>query len=348
MKIELSGGLETALTHFAMLGLASILADSGATNVRIWWRNDTRACATVEWQGKPAENAVHEHARRHTFPSSWVQITSPRFSTEESGNRPTAGLFSPRQSFPNKTQDWESFMAARERATSDEMTQLDWRMLGGLGEPGHWLLIDNKPRPEAAASRWEMVPRNGGKEFVGKRLAPLAHIIATRTEAEILAGLDGSALKDELAKDSAAFRTATGLCKPRLVDNALAWCALWGLSCFPVVPRARELAFTPAAAPRNRTHPKSMTLPVWDHPVSVALWRTVVASEPLGTLTGSSGLDDAVGLTDEAFMAVQSLQRIGVLGLIRFPIHTNNPSAPERQILDGRLVFLHDLASLSG
>ena len=35
MRIELAGRLDTALTHFAMVGLAGILTESGAAGVRV-------------------------------------------------------------------------------------------------------------------------------------------------------------------------------------------------------------------------------------------------------------------------------------------------------------------------
>lgn len=332
MRIELAGTVDTALTHFAMVGLASILTEQGANGIHSWWQDGASARASLEWQGIPAEEAVHAHARRHTNPDGWVQAKAPGM---------TAGLFSPRQSFPSDKGGWTEFMLRRAAVMDESLTELDWRMIGGLGEPGHWLSIDNKPRPEAAASRWEMVPRNRGQEFMGKRLAPLSQIVAARDPGAIRTGLTGITKRDELGQDRADSRTGTGLCTPQPVDNALAWCALWGLSCFPVVPRSANVSTTPGATPLGRVQPAFMTLPVWDAPVSLALWRSVAASLAIGVVAPQPASEVAIDVLEAA---VQTLEHAGVLGVMHFPVHhTDNPSAPERQVLSGTLVMLDEL-----
>ena len=169
-----------------------------------------------------------------------------------------------------------------------------------------------------------------------------ARIVAAREPASILSGLTGTTMRDELGKDETASRTGTGLCPPQPVDNAIAWCALWGLSCFPVVPRATGIATTPGAAPLGRNKPESMTLPVWDTPVTGALWRIVTASQALGALTPQRQGEEPRAV-DEIAMAVQSLRYSGVLGLVQFPVrHTDNASSPERQIMAGSLVMLDE------
>jgi CRISPR-associated protein Csb3 len=333
MRIELAGDLRTALTHFALVGLASILAEQGREKIRVWWQDGSKAIPTVEWQGGSADKALHDHAKRHSHHESWVQASSP-------GGK--SGLFSPRQSFPADSAGWTEFMNLRSAELKKHLTELDWRMMGGLGEPGHWLFIDNKSRPDAAASRWEMIPRFRGDEFIGKRLAPLARIIASREPSAIQSGLIGDTLVDDLGGEGPS-RTGTGLCPPQPVDSAIAWCALWGLSCFPVVPRPASISATPGASPALRTQPAFMTLPIWETPVTVALWREVMTSAALHALSSALSGQNSTAW-DGAETAVEALVRAGVLALLHCPVHhTDNRSAPERQILEGNVVILDDL-----
>ena len=65
MKLVLCGGLDSALTHFAMIGLAGILEEAGATRVRLWWQDGPQAEPCLSWDGLDAGEAVHDHASRH-------------------------------------------------------------------------------------------------------------------------------------------------------------------------------------------------------------------------------------------------------------------------------------------
>lgn len=97
-----------------------------------------------------------------------------------------------------------------------------------------------------------MQPRNQGSEFVGTRLRKLAATVAQRDTAKILAGLTGQSVDDELGENSPGSRTATGLASPGPADNALAWCALWGISQFPFAMRINDTAETSGHFSRGR------------------------------------------------------------------------------------------------
>ena len=111
----------------------------------------------------------------------------------------------------------------------------DYRYFGALGQPSYWSGKKNKDdlQSDNGASRWEMVTRNQGKEFVRDRLLPLSQIVAARSVDEVRDGLLGLRIEDEAGKNEATSRTATGLHAPSKTDNARAWCALIGVSAFP-------------------------------------------------------------------------------------------------------------------
>lgn len=58
----------------------------------------------------------------------------------------------------------------------------DYRYFGALGQPSYWSgeQTNHSLRSDFGASRWEMVTRNKGQEFIGGRLFPLAQKVAAR------------------------------------------------------------------------------------------------------------------------------------------------------------------------
>src|SRR5690606_8685909 len=80
-------------------------------------------------------------------------------------------------------------------------------------------------------------PRNRGSEIVGTRLRTLAAKVADRSPQAVASGLRGTVVRDEAGNDEPDSRTPTGLAPPGPTYNALAWCALWGISQFPVAMR---------------------------------------------------------------------------------------------------------------
>lgn len=319
MRILLGGGIDSALTHFTLVGLAAILKEAGAKRVRLWWEDGASAQATLDWEGPTAGEAVRQHAQRHTDPTSWVQAIAP--GTE-------FGLFSPRRSAPSSEAAWAEYLAARESVLAGDITSLDHAMLTNLGEPGYWVIDNNRLIPDRAASRWEMKTRNRGEEFVGRRLAPLAKIVADRDEDAIEAGLRGDILEDLAGGNKVDSRTATGLTPPRPTDDAMAWCALWGISAFTLIPAKVSTSATAGAFPVGKYRPTGLVLPIITTPTSLTRWVHLLGLK----YVPSSQSDDAM----ERFSATEALRAHGVVGTCVFPVEiVGSASAPEQRLLAG-------------
>jgi CRISPR-associated protein Csb3 len=333
MIIDIIGGLESALTHFALAGLAGILEEAGARHVRLGWTDGDPAGARLSWDGPDTGEAVKAHARRHTGKDSWVQLTL-------SGGKVPQGVFSPRVKPAEDNDDptvaidwWAQLDRMRNSALDgDDLTDLDRLMIAGLGEPGRWI-IDKKGelKTDWAASRWEMVSRSRGKTFTWSRLAKLADAISTWEPDKILDGITGRQRHDiATGQNRLTSRTSTGLTTPRPTDAALAWCGLWGISSFTLVPLVGQVNATAGAHPHYAEHPASAVIPVLEHPVSIAFWRAMMASRVVADLASNN--------RERRQLAADELSARGVIGACTFPIRTvknSKLSAPERMILDG-------------
>lgn len=332
MMIQLTGSPEVALSHFAMYGLGLILADQGARKVRIWWADEADARACVGWSGDlDAPTAVQRHARGHSTQESWVQLTVPHEGAD-------VGLFSPRIKAATSPESWNVLEDARARVLdSPSVSDLDRLLIGALGEPAHWLCSDRDSQPDLGATRWEMKTRNRGEEFVRHRLAPLARIVADRSPDQVRSGLSGELVEDELGNNSRESRTSTGLANPGPADNALVWCALWGLGLIPLIPQANRMSQTAGSWPRRGVHPRSMALPVFTRRTSLDHWRTILSSK---------AFDRAAFSEDQGPVAAASRARLrerGVTGIVRFPVQVGGSvSAPERMV---KLGVIDSLAS---
>jgi hypothetical protein len=82
-------------------------------------------------------------------------------------------------------------------------------------------------------------------------------------------------------------RTATGLASPGPTDNALAWCALWGISQFPLAMRINDTAQTSGHFSRARK--EWFYVPMWQGAWRPARLRSVLASQELRTFAGAIG-----------------------------------------------------------
>ena len=342
----LSGALTSAFSHFALAGAAAILVDAayegrvGDSCAKTMWTDEStsRPILSTVLVGKEVAEVIRDHAQRHTEPGSWVTATVQR------GSRAGKGLFSPRLA-AGTLHELPSFSAERqgvlERAeATGRMSELDWRMLAGLGEPAWWRYTEKECQPDMGASRWEMKTRNRGEEFVGNRLAPLALAVASRSIDEVWVGLIGQALVDELGRGDRQSRTPTGLTRPGPVDSALAWCALWGVSMMPTahvsVADGRERGFSQSAGvwPRNRVHPTHACLPVFSDPVSPNRFRSLLSTAALDV----AAFGALRGETWEVARSKAWLARQGARALIRFPVvKGGSDSAPERHLQEGVL-----------
>lgn len=321
-----------ALDHFAGYGLAAVLEQHGENDLRLHWSEDAVPQLTITGlRSSPAEVAtiVHAHASAHCEPASWVQQT---VTVQRPTGPAEVGLFSPRIATPQDTAAWRELYARRCEVLDDTVNQswLDSLMLQGLGEPAHWLLNTNTAEPDRGASRWEMQVRTNGADFTRSRLAKLAEKVSGRSLEGVLRGLTGADVRDEAGNNKNDSRTATGLVTPRAVDNALAWCALWGLSAFRLTHRVGRQSFTPGAHPQNRVHPEQMALPLVTQPTSPAKLRRLLRSR---------AFDDAAFAaagSPERTVGREALRAACVSGIVRFGVRvTGSASAPERQVLAG-------------
>jgi CRISPR-associated protein Csb3 len=327
----------TLLSHLALSGLGAIVQAGGAENVRLSWTDSANPRPVLSTAVPEAEIAalVRGHARELAAEGSWIQQNVP-------GSGQARGLMSPRLSQFRSPAEWERFQQARHsvlHTLTEEQRWLDLRFAAALGEPCYWRFNRFKKEErlqDDAASRFEMQPRNQGSEFVGNRLRHLADTVSRREPLAILSGLRGETTMDELGKDSPTSRTATGLASPGPTDNALAWCALWGISQFPLALRVNSAVMTSGNI-RGRGR-EWFYVPVWKGPWRPARLRSILASKQLRDLA-ASGLD-LRGHSDADLPRARAwLSARGVQGIVRFPVHKfGSDNAPERRAMQGDLI----------
>nr|KOY49549.1 hypothetical protein ISGA_09565 [Gordonia sp. NB41Y] len=332
-EIILAGPYTSALTHFAGFGLTSILEEARCHGLRLRWSEDPEPRMSIRGPDDMAGSfgeVVRDHARRHAEVRSWVQ----QVATVQRGKKSVeVGLFSPRIAAPESAHAWEELYAKRRAALDDPINQswLDARMLQALGEPAYWQFGTKNAQYDGGASRWEMKTRNRGEDFVRNRLAHLAQVVESREPDVIEKAFTDAAVDDSARKPDS--RTGTGLVPPGPVDDAVAWCALWGISAFRLYPRLTGVAITPGAWPTDRVHPGLMALPMHTTLQTPAKLRRVLRSQDFST----SAFGDPEGRDGITVVgARERLVRQGIRGIVKFPIRkAGSSSAPERQVLSG-------------
>ena len=341
MGMILGGEITSALTTFAGLGLVLILEGDGAEHVRLGWTDaaEPRMIVTADgYDDADIAVAVHEHAAASVAPGSWVQADLESEPWVDKKGRWVAAVMSPRISRPDQGKEckWGYLQRRRhfviDRCREDGSKWGDLELMGGLGEPSYWW-----SKVDGGASRWEMKTRQNYQNFVHDRLRGLAEIVATRDGESVRSGLVGEAVIDEAyAKESSEkSRTATGLTSPRFTDSALAWCALWGLSSFPVIHRLTGASVTAGAVPIGEFTPTHLVLPVLVGPHSLGRWRAMVVSEQV--IQAMEKAESAVA----ARPARAWLVAHGARAILTFRVNvSDNDKAPERSLGVGRLEVL--------
>lgn len=336
-EITIAGEIESALTHFAGLGVATILEAAGLEEPLLHWTGEARPRLHVQVPGASEEDvaeAMARHAESMASEDSWVQA---RIDHE---GRAGTGLFSPRIKASTSQESWEH-LAQRRREMIDSLLEdgdrLSLDMIGALGEPAYWRFdaTGRECRPDQGASRWEMKARNRGEEFVGDRLSKMARAVADREPGEILSGIRGETMRDEL-DGKRGSQTATGLQRPGPADAALAWAGLWGIAMLPVVPDAHRMSPTPGAFPQTWQWPVLMCLPIVERATTLARLTSLLESAALARVGEVMTSRDAQATTSDAAER-QWLRQHGVVALAAFPVERwGSDSAPQRIVLDGR------------
>lgn len=329
-----------AFSLLAAMGLAAIL-DSACVGVRLRWITPT----TVEVSaGDLSDDEIAAIVRFHAeqrATNSWVTTVG------EIDGAKRAPL-SPRIGTPAQQESWISLQTQRHAAIDAISPEhhLDLRFVGSLGEPAYWAIGKDRTFVDYGASAWEMKTRNRGEEFVQNRLAHLAQVVSKRTPEGVRDGLTGVLVRDEAGKDSLTSRTPTGLRAPGPADNARAWCALWGISFFPVRPM---MAASPRYPRRSRTagtvyeqRAAWFAIPRFGRRVTMARVRSVARSaELLDVVRGEAAEQDADATSSMSASdsARAWLRRHGVVGLSLFrQVKSDNINAPEPWLLPGRYV----------
>ncbi|MFJ8967072.1 hypothetical protein ACIRG5_47575 [Lentzea sp. NPDC102401] len=330
------GDPQVLLSHMAFYGLTTILHDAGHTDVRMSWTLGMRprpqlSAADLTWQ--QVGETVRAHAAHQANPDGWLAQNivlkgSPR------------GVMSPRiTTIPD--QQWPEVQALRhvvlDHLTADRR-QLDLRLLAALGEPSYWRRNPQGDRlQDDGASRLEMQARNQGSEIVGNKLRKIADTVGHWPAEYIIEGLSGAAVRDDINHNKHDSRTPTGFAAPGPTDNAVAWCALWGISQFPLAHQTSRTSVTTGHL--GAAGSGWFYVPVWNGQWLPARLRTVLASAALREVAGH-GLHTNANhppLAQEA--ARRRLTAQGVTAIVRFPIHRyGSDNAPERRAQRGQIL----------
>ncbi|OXN00924.1 hypothetical protein [Bifidobacterium vansinderenii] len=365
MDLEIYGRYDDAFSHLFLIGLASILEDSDEQRTcMVWWKERGKAIIRpgddLSWED--CAEIVQAHARRW-WESSWLNASDVYSETKKAAKQAKNAVaaeratLSPRLGTPSSPDKWRLLECNRAQAIDALQTVLDHRYIGALGEPSYWSgdMTANGYTPDRGATRWEMVARNRGQEFITGRLRPLAEAVASRDLPQIEVGLRGQKTVDETGKNKSDSRTPTGLRNPSITDNAQAWCALFGVSAFPVMKSTTNKRGSTAAFSQISGQNPFAVLPIWLSPWTLDRYRTVVRSRALLTI----GLDEAFRnsmLDDIEEFRIRSgitavtvrkerqwLKDKGVEYCMMFPQYvSDNKSAPERWLMKGHPVFLEE------
>lgn len=340
---QVSGDVRSALTHFALQGLAQIARSISNESVCISWTSEAIPHATLhtesieisaiaqELRDTAARWAEGWTSRRYKYGGGEFSPFSPRFKLIDS------------ERFP---QDWTNHQKIR-CVEIDRLSErgdvLALKVIQGLGEPAYWTFEPAGPRPDHGASRWEMKTRNRGEEFVSHRLFPLCVEVAKWPIESIVAGLEGNKITDNHGDGKDDSRSSSGFTPPGPTDNALALATLIGLASFPVSHRIGKVSVTPGAFPDNVLHTTVMVLPVPDHAISIERFENVVISESWSMVTDEFGQISQGKDPNPLEFAPhhESLKSRSIPAAAVFTVRkAGSDSAPERYIEQGRVQLL--------
>jgi len=347
MSVIIPADATDAFSHLFMIGLASILEDADANRrCSFRWLENLQTFeikTNDELDINQMSEIVSEHAQR--WSQSVPLVSANDYTVANESDEPNGTLhatMSPRLSNLGVPCGWGNLQEDRENAIDSMQTFGDYRYFGALGQPSYWSgKQSHSLRSDFGASRWEMVTRNKGQEFIGGRLLPLSRKVAARSIEMVRDGLLGEAIEDEAGGDKASSRTATGLHAPSKTDNARAWCALIGVSAFPtrITTIGNETSRDSSAALfQLKGQIRFAVLPLFVQYWTTAKYRSIVRSKAL-TEFGIQRIRNAEAQMQSVSGASGWLEEKGVPACCLFNQYvSNNKSAPERWLEPGEII----------
>lgn len=339
VELEFGGGVETLLSHMALLGAALIAEDAGLQRVRLWWSDAPRPVPHLEYEGDGPEDlakSVRTLAQRLAAEHSW---THARVETGAEG-KPLefSTLFNGRTKTPQTAEAWEEVEQKRATGFTEMQSPLERELARSLGRQAWWF-VDAKPlKPASGANNWEMRARNQGLEFLDDRFIPLAREVSSWGDEQIVDGLCGRTVNDVIGKNQSDSRTATGFTELGATDNAVAFCALVALAAPTVMHRVKEASASAAFVARRGNDLGVLLMPVAAMPVTprrlVAVMRSRELIEHGMAFRSEAGDEDATTIG-----AGRRLASWGMIATVAFAQWvSDNKNAPERKALTGRVI----------
>ena len=347
MSVFIPADATDAFSHLFMVGLASILEDADVDRSCFFrWLDDLQSFE-IKNSDELDIDQMSEIVSRHV--QRWSQlmplVSANDYTVVNDSDEPNGTLhatMSPRLSNLGVPCGWKRLQKDRENAIDSMQAFGDYRYFGALGQPSYWSGEQNHSlRSDFGASRWEMVTRNKGQEFIGGRLLPLARKVAARSIEMVRDGLLGVTVKDEIGGDKASSRTATGLHAPSKTDNARAWCALIGVSAFPtrITTIGNEMSRDSSTALfQMKGQIRFAILPLFVQYWTTAKYRSVVRSKALAEF-GIQHVRNTKAQTHSVSGSSDWLEEKGVPACCLFNQYmSDNKSAPERWLEPGEII----------
>jgi len=354
LTLERSDPLEL-LTHMAAYGFAAIVEGATQAPPTLSWTSGMEPRLCIEHESLDAQGmaqCVLNHAKQLSDTNAWPHETwITKRQTKRQKGVIQQGLMSPRITKIEPQERWKDLQRRRHEVL-DALVQadawLDLRFLWSLGEPCYWRNAKDKDQ-DTAASQLDLQPRNNGAEIVGTRIAPLAPLVSERRPGEIVNAFCGADPKDTIGKDEGSnSHSAVGFRGRGPVDDAISWCAIWGISQFALNQTlASDQTRVDATTASCMIHRKQKwaCVPVWGGKWTPARLRTILASRQLRATAwaylsadDTDGSGEPVGSTGANWLFAR-----GVKALILFQLKADtNSKAGERH---AQLGTIYDLTS---
>ncbi|KAA8719719.1 hypothetical protein [Corynebacterium flavescens] len=338
LTLTLAGSVASGLTYFSWVGAAALARSLSEGDVEMSWSQDALPQARLHCADLSLDDIASEVKRLATeWASGWTAVTVQYSAGEFSPFSPRFKAIDPIK----HPADWNLHQQAR-LAQLDKLAEegdhLALNLIQALGEAAYWRFDRGAPRPDHGASRWDMITRTAGKDFVRSRLHEVCADLSNWSVTDILKGLTGELLNDTIGKNKATSRTSTGLTPPGPADTALAFVAFLGFSRFPILHRLSQVAITPGACPGHVLHPTAAVFPIPVLPITPERFENIVISKYWADLVSELGPETSI-LNSPADH--EHFKELGIPAAALYRIRlAGSASAPERYFEEGKVVVL--------